>query len=178
VGRIAQILSFLRVTKNDASASKVSHVKCNPGGGANVTVEHYADAGDDASPLTRDYVATQPVNTSGGEVALGYADTLNTPKAQPGDKRIYSRDAATGIWVAEVWLKADGSIIGANQNGSFQLLANGDFMVNGLTIDTAGNLSTPGTITGGAMNVELTGHTHTQGPDSGADTQATTSIPL
>ena len=143
MGRIAKILSFLRVVKNDASQSKVTVVKCNPGGGANVTVEHYADAGDDSHPLTTDYVAIQPVKTAGAEVALGYADTINTPKAQPGDKRIYSRDVNSGAVIADIWLKSDGTIIGANANGQFMLAQSGDFTVNGLTIDINGNLTTP-----------------------------------
>ena len=45
MGLIAKLLSFTRVTRNNA---KISDVKVNPGGGPNITVEHYATPGDDS----------------------------------------------------------------------------------------------------------------------------------
>lgn len=201
MGRIARLLSFVRLTRNDA---KVSDVKVNPGGGPNITAEHFADAGDDSHPLITDYVALNRGSGTGRESAIGYLDPLNEPKAQPGDKRIYARDADSGAVVVEVWLKndgsavvsnengsvtlrpdggtvvatpestfdaaADGSITGDNGNGSFELQAGGDFSVNGVTIDTSGNISTTGSIEGvgvkdNATNVTLSTHVH---PTSGA----------
>ena len=203
MGRIARLLSFVRLTRNDV---KVSDVKVNPGGGPNITAEHFADAGDDAHPLITDYVALNTDSGSGRETAIGYLDPLNEPKAQPGDKRIYGRDAESGAVVVEVWLKndgtaivsndngsvtlrpdggtvtetaestfdaaADGSIKGDNGNGSFELAAGGDFLVNGVTIDTSGNITSPATITApnlvGSTSVqaagkELAGHLHPAG---------------
>jgi len=166
VGRIAHILSFLRVQKVSRGNANISEVKCKPGGGVNVTVEHYADIGDDSHPLNSDYVAIVPVNTSGSEIALGYADVINAPN----DKRIYSRDQNTGAMIADVWLKADGSIICTNANGSFSLMASGDFVVNGVTIDTNGNITTAGTVSADTVEAtnsltiagkELKNHTHT-----------------
>lgn len=208
MGRIAKLLSFVRLTRNDA---KVSDVKVDPGGGPNITAEHFADAGDDSHPLTTDYVALNTDSGSGRESAIGYLDPINAPKAQPGDKRIYGRDADTGEVVVEVWLKndgtaivsndngsvtlrpdggavittpestfdaaADGSITGDNDGGSFQLQAGGDFLVNGVTIDTSGNISTGGTIQGQGVtdtttNVTVGTHTHNGGavpaPDPGS----------
>lgn len=207
MGRIARLLSFVRLTRNDAN---VSDVKVNPGGGPNITAEHFADAGDDSHPLITDYVALNEDSGSGRETAIGYLDPLNEPKAQPGEKRIYGRDADSGAVVVEVWLKndgtavvsndngsvtlrpdggtvvttpestfdaaADGSITGDNGNGSFQLQAGGDFLVNGVTIDTSGNITSPATIT--APNVagstsmqaagkELAGHDHPAGTPPG-----------
>lgn len=201
MGRIARLLSFVRLTRNDA---KVSDVKVNPGGGPNITAEHFADAGDDSHPLTSDYVALNTDSGTGRESAIGYLDPINEPKAQPGDKRIYSRDADSGAVVVEVWLKndgtavvsnengsvtlrpdggtvvatpestfdaaADGSITGNNGSGSFQLAAGGDFLVNGVTIDTSGNISTGGSIEGQGVtdtttNVTLGTHNH---PANGA----------
>lgn len=207
MGRIARLLSFVRLTRNDA---KVSDVKVNPGGGPNITAEHFADAGDDAHPLITDYVALNTDSGSGRETAIGYLDPLNEPKAQPGDKRIYGRDAESGAVVVEVWLKndgtaivsndngsvtlrpdggtitetpestfdaaADGSIKGDNGNGSFELAAGGDFLVNGVTIDTSGNITSPATITApnvvGSTSVvaagkELAGHLHPAGSPPG-----------
>lgn len=207
MGRLAKLLSFVRVTRNEA---KLSDVKVNPGGGPNITAEHFADAGDDSHPLVTDYVALNTDSGSGRETAIGYLDPLNEPKAQPGDKRIYGRDAESGAVVVEVWLKndgtaivsndngsvvlrpdggtvtttpestfdaaADGSIKGDNGNGSFELAAGGDFLVNSVTIDTSGNITSPATIT--APNVvgntsvqaagkELAGHDHPAGSPPG-----------
>ena len=207
MGRIANLLSFVRLTRNSA---KISDVKVDPGGGPNITVEHFADAGDDAHPLTTDYVTLNEDSGTGRETAVGYLDPINEPKAQPGDKRIYGRDADTGAVVVEVWLKndgtaivsndngsvtlrpdggtivetpestfdaaADGSITGDNGNGSFELQAGGDFVVNGVTIDTSGNVTSPATITApnlvGSTSVqangkELAGHDHPAGSPPG-----------
>jgi hypothetical protein len=79
--------------------------------------------------------------------------------------------------------KADGSIKGTNSSGSFELQAGGDFVVNGVTIDTSGNITSPATISaptvaaGTSMTAagkELAGHAHAQGNDSNGDTQQNT----
>ncbi len=194
MGRIAKLLSFVRLTRNEA---KVNDVKVDPGGGPNVTAEHFAAAGDDSHPLPGDYVALNTDSGSGRESAIGYLDPLNEPKAQPGDKRIYARDE-DGVVIVEIWLKntgeatvfnengsvtlrpdggtitttpestfdakADGSIKGDNGSGSFELAAGGDFLVNGVTIDTSGNISTGGKlnaddVTADSQNVTLSTHT-------------------
>lgn len=59
--------------------------------------------------------------------------------------------------------KADGSIKGDNGNGSFELQANGDFLVNGVKIDTNGNITTAGTLNADdvtADNQDVTLSTH------------------
>ena len=122
---IARVLSFLRTERNGA---KLSDVTLDPGGGPNITGEHIADAGDDAYPLTTDYAATMSIPRDGGRVSVGYADPINTPKAEAGEKRIYGRDATTGQAVNEVWLKADGSVLTDNANGSVELKANGEIV--------------------------------------------------
>lgn len=207
MGRIARLLSFVRLTKYDA---KVSDVKVNPGGGPNITAEHFSDAGDDAYPLMTDYVALNTDVGSGRETAIGYLDPLNEAKAQPGDKRIYGRNAESGVVSVEVWLKNDGtaivsndsgsvtlypdggtiintplstfdvstngSIRGNNDNGSFELNVGGDFLVNGVTIDTNGNIISPAKITGNIISgntslqvsgKEMAGHLHPAGTPPG-----------
>lgn len=194
MGRITRLLSFVRTVANGA---QVSDVKVDPGGGANITAQHFSAPGDDAHPLATDYAATIDVQRTGSEAAVGYVDPLNEPKAQAGDKRIYARDASTGAVIVEVWLqnngtgtlsndngsvvllpdggsvvttpsgtfevKADGSIMGVNGSGSFELQAGGDFLVNGVTIDTNGNISTPGKLNADdvtADNLDVTLSTH------------------
>ena len=84
---------------------------------------------------------------------------------------------------------ADGSIKGNNGAGSFELKVAGDFLVNNVNIDPAGNITTPQTIVAaisvsaltiaattaaGSLTVagkEMKGHTHTQGNDSAGNTE-------
>lgn len=155
MGRIAKLLSFVRGEKNGA---KVSDVKADPGGGANVTAQHFASPGDDSHPLPGDYVAMAGARGTGRENAVGYIDPTNEPKAGPGEKRIYARDE-NGAVVVEVWLKNDGtatlvnaegsvtlapsgSIKGVNGGGQFELQAGGDFVANGATMTTDGDVVT------------------------------------
>lgn len=123
MGDVARVLSFVRAVRNGA---RVSDVKVNPDGGSNLTAEHFADAGDDAYPLSTDYATVVSVQGAGREAAVGYADPLNTPKAEPGDKRIYGRNAGNGISVNEVWLKSDGTILIDNNLGSIELKPAGE----------------------------------------------------
>jgi len=65
---------------------------------------------------------------------------------------------------------ADGSIAGTNGSGSFELEAGGDFVVNGVTIDIAGNIDSPTSISAPSIVVngkELGGHTHAAGTPPG-----------
>ena len=207
MGLIGRILSFVRAQRNGA---QISDVKTDPGGGPNITAEHFAPAGDDAHPLPDDYVYAARSPQRGRYAAVGYVDTANASKAQPGEKRIYSRDSG-GNQKAEVWLKADGtvvsendqgsttlapdgsfeaengngsmtlaadgSILGQNAAGSFELQTGGNFVVNGVTITTAGQIITPTGITtpSAVINgVEADGHIHTQGNDSNGDAEQPT----
>ena len=201
MGRIGRLLSFVRTTRHGAN---VSDVKIDPGGGANVTSEHFASAGEDAFPLTTDYPISVELQRQGVAAVVGYIDPLNAPKSLEGEKRIYARDKDTGLVIVEVWLKndgeattfnengsitlrpdggsiittplsifdskADGSIAGTNGNGSFELAANGDFLVNGVKIAANGVI----TMVGGVI---LDTHKHPQANDSGGDTEADTGAP-
>lgn len=156
MGRIAKLLSFVR---GESHGAQVSDVKADPGGGANVTAQHFASPGDDAHPLPGDYVALEGAVGTGRANAVGYLDPRNEQKAGPGDKRVYARDADTGATVAELWLKSDGTatlinaggsvtlapggaITGANDGGQFELQAGGDFVANGATMTTDGDVVT------------------------------------
>lgn len=217
MGRIARLISFVRELRNGAW---VSDVKSDPGGGPNTTAQHFADPGDDSHPLPDDYETRVEEVGTGRESTVGYLDPLNKPKAQPGDKRIYARDASTGAVVVELWLKNDstavltnangtvtltpagdilidtpncdfdvksnGSIKGSNSAGSFELQTGGNFVVNNVTIDVAGNITTPVKVSAADMEassslivnaVEMDGHVHPQGTDSAGDSQANTGGP-
>lgn len=167
MGRVAKVLSFLRTTRNGA---KLSDVKLDPGGGSNITGEHFADPGDDSYPLEGDYAATLEIPRSGSQVPIGYSDTINTPKAEAGEKRIYGRDPATGQAVNEVWLKSDSSVIISNALGAIELKADGSVDINGAVISPTGEVTN-------ATGVVLGTHVHAQGNDSGSDTQVPTNPP-
>ena len=189
MGRLARLLSFIPLERNGA---KVSDAKVDTGGGANVTAQHSAPPGDDSQPLPGDLAVLSHDTGTGRETVTGYIDTANSQKAQAGEKRIYARDE-NGAEIAEVWIKntgevkvitpnssftaaADGSIIGQNSNGAFELQSGGNFEVNGVTIDTDGNITTPGKVeaddvTATSADVTLSTHEHNNGsvaaPDPG-----------
>lgn len=183
-GTIGKILAFTRAVRNGA---RVSDTKHDPGGSPVITSEHFADPGDDSHPLPGDYVFAVPGKQKGREVATGYLDPINAPKAQPGDKRIYARDAGAGALVVEVWLKNDGtatifnsagvvtlsplgSILGQNGAGQFELEVGGDFVVNGAVITTDGEVID-------RTGVSLRHHTHAQGADGNGDAEQETDPP-
>jgi len=168
VGRIARILSFLQTVRNDA---KLSDVKVDRGGSDNRTAVHFTAIGDDSQPLTTDYVLLVSVAPTGSEAVAGYLDPLSTPKSTPGDKRIYARDA-NGVAVVELWLKNDGTAVLSNSNGMITLQPDGIIDMNGVTIDSAGAMTIPTSLT--LNGKEIAGHTHSQANDSGGDTEPDT----
>lgn len=158
MGLMGTIKSFVRSVRN---AANISSIKLD---NARIisTADHFADAGDDSFPLIDDYVVLVDIEGTGQNAAIGYADTKNEKKSEAGDKRIYGRNS-DGDEVNEVWLKNDGSVILQNENGKFELESGGNVVINGVTIDTDGNISTAGGIT--AKNAlinskELDGHNH------------------
>lgn len=167
MGSIARMLSFVRAVRNGA---KLSDVKFDPDGGSLITGEHFADPGDDSHPLPDDTVVATSVQRTGGEVPVGYADTVNGKVSGPGEKRIYGRDPATGSSVNQVWLKADGSVIISNANGAIELKADGSVDINGAIVSVAGEVTNQ-------AGIVLGTHTHSQGVDSDGNTQAETEAP-
>lgn len=119
--RIGKLLSFTRVVRDGGN---VSDVKVDPGGGANITGEHFADPGDDSHPLPQDYPISVPLEREGVFPVVGYTDPSNTPKALPGEKRIYGRDE-NGTVIGEVWIKNDGTVLASNDAGSIEISPTG-----------------------------------------------------
>jgi hypothetical protein len=146
---IARLLSF---TKRTVGSVKLSDVKADPDSGANITGEHFATPGDGSQPLPEDYVVLVKVRGNGRYVAVGYADTLNESPAGPGETYKYARDAAGAI-KCKLWLKADGTIRGENDNGYFELKSTGDLEANGATMKTDGDVVT-------SDNISLRNHVH------------------
>lgn len=169
MSRIAEVQSTRRT--NDETGHGVD-VKVDPGGGALSTVPHFADPGDDSLPLPGDFAALEDSAGSGAEQVTGYADVANVGKAVPGEKRTYGRDS-NKTPVCEVWLKGDGTIVIANDSGSFEMAPNGAVTINGVVIDADGNISAPGEVTADgevtamaaspATSVTLSHHIHPTG---------------
>lgn len=151
MGLIAKLLSFTRTERNGA---KLSDVKADPGGGANITGEHFADAGDDSHPLPTDYIFFGKNKRAGGYSPIGYADPINEKKSGPGEKRTYGRDPSSGVAVNEIWQKADGSVILSNALGSFELKADGEALhSSGAKMKTDGDIET-------SDGISLRNHVH------------------
>ena len=139
----------------------MSDAKIDPGGGANLTAPHFHPAGEDAQPLPGDQLAAIPVAPRGSFVVLGYLDATS-PKAGPGEKRIFAR-GGDGEPIVEVWLKADGSAVLVNALGSIELEPAGDCVINGVRIDVNGVVTSPTQIISPLMTVdgkELKNHEH------------------
>ena len=185
VGRVSSFIRTLLESRNDDGTNRsVSETELDYGGlsgQAHATMTHYADPGDDSNPLTTDWVFGAPTRSSQVYVAAGYLDPINEAQSQPGEKRIYSRNAETGEDIAEVFLKNTGEIEIGNEfgqlvllpnggftfqtpestivynadgeisldndaGGSFVMATSGDINANGMTVDTSGNVTIPGTL--------------------------------
>lgn len=163
---LGKVLSFIRGTRNGA---KLSDVKLDPGGGPNVTGEHFSAPGDDAYPLPGDYIITVDIQRSGGAAVVGYLDPKNDQKATAGEKRIYAR-SGDGASIVELWLKNTGEATLVNNSGYMTLKPSGEVEINGARITPGGDVIS-------ATGVSLNNHTHTQGNDSGGSTEVPTNPP-
>jgi len=158
MGLVAEVKAVERVIENGGHGVDV---QVDPGGGANTTAHHYSAPGEDSLPLAGDWAACESSSGQGNLQVSGYADSACAPKAGNGEKRIYSR-SGPGIVAAEIWLKADGTIV--STNGSTIVEQGPD------SIRITGNLIVTGEIT--AMSetapVKLSTHLHptAMGPSS------------
>lgn len=162
MGHIGRLLSFLRVTRPEDI--RATDAQVDTGGGVVITADNFAPAGDDSQPLPEDYALVVPTPRSGSGALAGFVDIKNEPKAGPGEKRLYARDAE-GLPVCEIWLKADKSVTVVNESGSFALQADGNIVLNGVTIDPDGNISAASLSAPSvkADGKELAGHLHGPG---------------
>lgn len=107
MGFLASLVEFLRT--NDQGVP-TPEVKCDNGDGDPVTAGHFTPPGTDARPLPGDVGYLGDDLGAGNAQALAWQDPVNEGVAGAGEHRTYSR-ASDGSIVAEVWLKADGSIL-------------------------------------------------------------------
>lgn len=105
MGRITRVLNHIgNLIKADRSGGDINEM------------EHLQPHGDDAKPLPQDDGWSDRTSKNGNDVYLGAFDYENKI-AEPGEKRIYARNA-DGDPVNQVYLKKDGEIISSNDNCS------------------------------------------------------------
>lgn len=163
----AQVQSVERTTDDDGTP--VTIVRVDFGGEDPASPELALAPGDDSPPLPGDVAATTEDGGTGTDFVVGCQDTKNAGTAQPGEKRFYGRDG-DGNQVNEWWLKGDGSITWKNNAGGLVEMggADGAVKINGVKIDTSGNMTVPGkvevdgevTAMAQGPGVKLSAHTH------------------
>jgi hypothetical protein len=107
--RIGIVTAIEHIT-DIATGERQTLIRCDLGGGEIVSAEYYQDAGDDSLPEPGDFVALSSSVASGTWHVTGTLDPKNQGIAEPGEKRIYSRDGE-GTLVAHVYLRGDGVIV-------------------------------------------------------------------
>ncbi len=130
-------------------------IKGDSGGGDISQVDHFGPAGLDSQPLKGDLVNLVNGPQTGLGVVSGYHDIKGNLEAEPGESRLYARDSSGGV-VCDIWLKADGDIVINSINSGK------DVIINGVKIDSSGNISAPGEVSANSETVpiNLTTHTH------------------
>ncbi len=111
----------------------------------NISARLYGPAGDDSPPLDDDRIALMKIDGSGKWIAVGVL--MKSDSAEPGEKKLYSRDA-NGNVKAEIYLKKDG-VMELNGNADFAVAFN-DLKIQFNELKTAFNTHThiyiPGTL--------------------------------
>ena len=161
MGRIGRVISYDTEERGDIT---VGLILVDLGGGENKTLDFFSANGDDSPPLPGDYVAVLKQPGTGRAIATSYFDPKNTYDSSIGEKRIYGRSPSTGNKISQVWLKDDGSIL---------IESSGDLTLNGVTISSSGDVVIPNSLL--LNGKEIDDHRHSQGPDSGTDTEQDTS---
>lgn len=158
MGWLADVIAFARET---VSGAHVPETRIDRDGTDAATAGHFSCSGDDAPPLRGDLAYVGDDAGAGVAQALGYQDPATVGTAAPGEKRIYAR-SGPGVVAAEIWLKADGSIVAVTANGGrFELGADGSALIAGalgeLAVDALGNV----TVTTPLGTIGVATHTHT-----------------
>ena len=151
MGLIARVLQAFRGERNELT---VQRTKIDTGGGAVIQCDNYLSPGDDSVSVDGDYAYAAKIDhTANAHCMVGFVDPKNAAQALPGEKRLYSRDG-DGLVALTLWMKRDGQCHIYNDNGYFRLDPDGKVLVNGVEIDTDGNIATNGKIT--ANEIETT----------------------
>jgi hypothetical protein len=124
---IGDVLDFLA---KGAEEDHAVEAIVDPGGGPNLTADHFHTPGDDSPPYKGDAALMVQVPGSQNYVVIGYIDPKNPSEAGSGEKHLYARDA-DGAIICEIWLESDGTIRVKNGSGNITLAASGTVTING-----------------------------------------------
>lgn len=127
---MGRIVIVEKSERAEVDGAQVLDVVIDPGGKDLTTAPHFGAPGDDSKPLPGDTAVTVETQGSGEEVVVGYLDEKNAGIAKDGERRIYARDS-DGVVVAEVYIKADGSVLVKNDKGYHEIKADGIIEMNG-----------------------------------------------
>lgn len=128
--------------------------------GRSLTMERFTSAGEDAAPLKDDYALSVPVLRNGGAASSGFFDPVNEPLAEPGERRVYSRDQ-NGQITSTIWQRNDGTVEIENAEVTIVVSPNGNI-----------DITTSGTVTAnisGDMNATVNGTTNLTCPTTNVD---------
>lgn len=143
MGFLATVREFLR---SSDQGTPTPEGKFDLGGDDTVSAYHFAPPGTDAPPLAGDVAYLADDRGRAVAQAVGYQDPKNPGVAGPGEHRLYAR-APDGTPVAEIWAKADGSILVRSilQGSSVELGADGGIQLanalGSMAIDAAGKVT-------------------------------------
>jgi hypothetical protein len=143
VGFLGTVIAFERAVVDGAQAPEC---RVDRDGDETATAHHFTAPGDDAPPLTGDLAYLGDDAGAGAAHAVGYQDPATAGVAAGGERRIYSR-SGPGVVAAEVWLKADGTIIarGVAAGAVLELGPDGSGRVGNalgeLAVDAVGNVT-------------------------------------
>jgi hypothetical protein len=151
VGFLATVKEFLRSVVDGAEAPEV---KADRGGDDTITGYHFQPPGTDAQPLPGDVVYLGDDQGAGNAQALGYQDPANVGLAGPGEHRLYAR-AEDGTVVAQLWLKADGTVVLSNDAATVELAADGSLTAQNDTVQLAVGADGLVSVTNGQASLEL-----------------------
>lgn len=104
---MALILEALETARRNASGRQ--YLEARAGADHQETGAVAQSPGFDGRPLEGDLLVSEKAADTGEPVFVGALDLKNAGTAEPGEARIYARDAS-GAVVCEIWARADGSI--------------------------------------------------------------------
>lgn len=170
MGLVAKVLSFILTNRNNAN---ISDVIVKSGGNLNLTAEQYIPF--DKQPLKTDYACIVTDSGTGRYIVVGYQDPINPNEANLGEEGLKGRNKNAQI-LCRVFARNNGSVVINNDNGSFILNPDGIVNINGVTIDTQGNIVSPSSVSSPNISAtqsmtisgkELSNHTHPAGTPPG-----------
>lgn len=118
------------ITKNKGSEKKKLILQLEISDPEDIqSIQLLSSSGEISNPPNGSKVISLPIGTNGYKVGIAVDDNIEPEQLEPGDKIIYS--SKDGVIKGRIYLKNNGDILVTNDNGSYKLLEDGTFEVNG-----------------------------------------------